>query len=155
MNTRSLLIAGGIAGVLMGLFSTLPFISVANCCACLWLWSGGILSVYLYRRLANEQGPLALTQGALIGMVAGLVSAIIGALIEAFVGPYSWEIIGNLLGQVEGIQDTLSGPLELFAAKGGFSFLTLVMNLLVYTFFGVVGGILGTLIFKGKQTAAA
>jgi hypothetical protein len=119
------------------------------------LWSGGILSVYLYRRLANEQGPLTLAQGALIGVVAGLVSAVVGALIEAFVGPYSWEVIGNLLGQMEGLQDTLAEPLELFAAKGGFSFLTLVMNLLVYTFFGVIGGILGTLIFKGKKPAAA
>lgn len=85
MDTYSLLITGGIAGVLMGLFSTLPFISVANCCACLWLWSGGILAVYLYHRLANEQGALTLAQGALIGMVAGLVSAVVGGILGTLI----------------------------------------------------------------------
>ena len=106
MNTRALLISTGIAGVLMALLSTLPFISVANCCLCLWLWTGGILAVFLYRRFAGIQGPITLSQGVLIGLLAGVISAVLGAAFEAIFGPISWGIINNLLNSVGGTEDS-------------------------------------------------
>jgi hypothetical protein len=156
MNTRSFLLATGIAGVLMALFSTLPFISVANCCLCLWLWTGGILAVFLYRKFANVSGPLTISQGLLLGLVAGIISAVIGAVVEAVVGPYSWGIINDLVSRVGGLQDTMGPILEMTrAGGGGFSFVTLIMNLLIYSFFGLIGGMLGTVIFKGQKEPVA
>jgi len=154
MNTRALLISTGIAGVLMALFSTLPFISIANCCLCLWLWTGGILAVFLYRRFADLKGPVTLTQGLLIGLLAGVISAIVGAIVEAIVGPISWKIIGDLVNSTTQLQDTFGPMVDLFGAKGGFSFVTLVMNLIIYSLFGLIGGLLGAVIFKGKQAPA-
>lgn len=153
MNTRALLISTGIAGTLMALFSTLPFISVANCCLCLWLWTGGILAVYLYRRFADQQGPLSLTNGLLIGLLAGVISAILGAILEAIFGPISWRIINNLVAQVAQLQESLGPVFDAFQPIG-FSFVTLGMNLLIYSFFGLIGGLLGAVIFKGKQAPA-
>lgn len=156
MNTRSFFLASGIAGVLMALFSTLPFISVANCCLCLWLWTGGILAVFLYRRLANVSGSLTVSQGLLLGLVAGVISALLGAIIEALVGPYSWGVINDLVSRIGGLQDSIGPILEMTGAGGGgFSFVTLIMNLLIYSFFGMIGGMLGTVIFKGKKEAVA
>lgn len=153
MNTRALLISTGIAGVLMALFSTLPFISVANCCLCLWLWTGGILAVFLYRRFAGIQGSITVSQGVLIGLLAGVISAILGAIFEAIFGPISWRIINNLINSVGGMEDSLGSITGLFGQAKGFSFVTLGLNLIIYSIFGLIGGLLGAVIFKGSKTA--
>ena len=153
MNTRALLLSGLIAGVLMALFSELPLISILNCCLCLWIWAGGIFAVFLYRRFDNTVGPTTLTQGVLVGLVAGLVSAVLGTILAAIIGPGSWREIIQLFTATQGTEadlgafgDTLSSPVFFF-------FFELITNLVFYSFFGVVGGMLGTLIFKGGQSS--
>ncbi|MGH9942629.1 MAG: hypothetical protein ACRD9R_09785 [Pyrinomonadaceae bacterium] len=59
-----------IGGVALGLLSSIPVISLANCC-CLWMLGGGALTVYLYRPHAAT--PLTLGDGATLGALAGLV----------------------------------------------------------------------------------
>ena len=151
MNTRALLLSGLIAGVLMGLFSELPFISILNCCLCLWIWVGGIFAVFLYRRFDNTVGLTTLTQGVLVGLVAGLVAAVVGTILAAIIGPYTSQVLNSLLTSIQGPGGNL-GPLnDLVQVQAGFTLFEAVTNLVFYSFFGVVGGMLGTLIFKGGQ----
>lgn len=151
MNTRALLLSGLIAGVLMGLFSELPFISILNCCLCLWIWVGGIFAVFLYRRFDNTVGPTTLTQGVLVGLVAGLVAAVLGTIVAAIIGPYTSQVLNSLLNSVQGPGGNLGPFNDLVQARAGFSIFEALTNLVFYSFFGVVGGMLGTLIFKGGQ----
>jgi hypothetical protein len=153
MNTRALLLSGLIAGVLMALFSELPIISILNCCLCLWIWVGGIFAVFLYRRFDNSVGPTTLTQGVLVGLVAGLVSAVLGTILAAIIGPISWQFLSRALDLVQGSGTDLGSITGLLESRSGFSFFELITNLVFYSFFGVVGGMLGTLIFKGGQSS--
>jgi hypothetical protein len=152
MNTRALLLSGLIAGVLMALFSELPIISILNCCLCLWIWVGGIFAVFLYRRIDNTVGPTTLTQGVLVGLVAGLVSAVIGTIIAAIIGPISGQFISQALSTIQGSGTDLGPLTDVLESRTGFSLFELFTNLVFYTFFGVIGGMLGTLIFKGGQS---
>lgn len=155
MNTRALLLSGLIAGVLMALFSELPIISILNCCLCLWIWLGGIFAVFLYRRFDNTTGPTTLTQGVLVGLVAGLVSAVIGTAIAAIIGPISWQFMSQALSTIQGSGTDLGPLTDVLELRTGFSLFELFTNLVFYAFFGVVGGMLGTLIFKGGQSTPA
>ena len=150
MNTRALLLSGLIAGVLMGILSEVPILSIANCCLCLWIWAGGIFSVFLYRRFDNTVGPTTLTQGVLVGLVSGLVAAVLGTILAAILGPISWQFINQLLTSIQGSGTNLGPFADVLEARAGFSLFELFTNLVFYAFFGVVGGMLGTLIFKGK-----
>lgn len=155
MNTRALLLSGLIAGVLMGILSEVPILSIANCCLCLWIWTGGIFAVYLYRRFDNSVGPTTITQGLLVGLVAGLVAAVVGTIIAAIMGPISWQFINQLLISLQGTGVDTGAIEDLMRSSAGFSVFELFTNLVLYSLFGLVGGILGTLIFKGKPEAPA
>jgi hypothetical protein len=153
MNTRALILSGLIAGVLMALFSELPIVSIANCCLCLWIWAGGIFAVFLYRRFDNTVGPTSLTQGVLVGLVAGLVAAVLGTILAAIIGPISWQFINQALSTIQGSGTDLGPLTDILESRSGFSLFELFTNLVFYAFFGVVGGMLGTLIFKGGQSS--
>ena len=150
MNTRALLLSGLIAGVLMGILSEVPILSIANCCLCLWIWSGGIFAVYLYRRFDNTVGPTTITHGLLVGLVAGLVAAVIGTILAAIIGPIAWQFVNQVIISLQGSGMNLGPAADWFRSTSGFSFFELFTNLVFYSIFGLVGGILGTLIFKGK-----
>ena len=57
-----------LGGVFIGVLSALPFIGAGNCCCCMWVLGGGILSVYL--RQQNSPAPLEASEGALLGLMA-------------------------------------------------------------------------------------
>ena len=153
MNTRALLLSSLIAGTLMALFSELPIISIVNCCLCLWIWAGGIFAVYLYRRFDNTTGPTTITQGLLVGLVAGLVAAVLGTILAALIGPIAWKYVNQLVTSLQGTGIDTGPFANILRSTSGFTLFELFTNLVFYSLFGLVGGILGTLIFKGKQDA--
>jgi hypothetical protein len=155
MNTRALLLSALIAGIPMALLSELPIVSIINCCLCLWIWAGGIFAVYLYRRFDNTVGPTTLNQGLVVGLVAGLVSAIVGTIIAAIMGPISWQFINQVITSLQGSGIDVGPYADFLRSAGGFSIFELCTNVVFYSIFGLVGGILGTLIFKGGQSAPA
>jgi len=53
MNTRSFVLSVLIAGVVIGFLANLPILNLINCALCIWVWLGGILAVFLYRRFAG------------------------------------------------------------------------------------------------------
>jgi hypothetical protein len=136
-----------LGGVLIGVLAALP---VVNCCCCVWMIAGGVLAAYLRQQPLPYQ--LAAAEGALVGLMAGVVGAVISTVlsipIQMTVGPMMQAWIERLMA---GNPDV---PPELRDAVGRTSFgpgrwiVGLVFALIVYPLFALVGGLLGTVMFK-------
>ncbi|MGQ9815610.1 MAG: hypothetical protein ACUVR3_10765, partial [Candidatus Roseilinea sp.] len=125
LNTRSLLIAAGIAGVAMGILSSIPILSLGNCLLCGWVWGGAIFAVWLYKR--NENSVTVTTgQGIVIGLVAALIGAVTSWVLSIAMSAATMEAIELLLEQFpdEGFREAF----EAFFNSGGFTILTLLIN---------------------------
>ena len=155
MNTRSFLLSAVIAGGLMGLFANLPLLNFVNCLLCLWIWLGGILAVFLYRRFAAGNPDLTVAQGAGLGALSGFIATFIGAAVFLVTGALSMPLIESM---ARGLQ--VEGDLP-FQTGGGFGgifaaamFFT-ALNVVLYPIFGAVGGMIGTGLFWKKPQEAS
>ncbi len=141
MNSRSLWLSSLIAGAAMALLSNLPVINLANCLLCLWIWGSGILAVFLYRRFNASDPGLSVGQAAGLGALTG----VIGAVLSSIVGTIFHGGIAATLQALQSIpglsQQTQNLPLGLLRT-GGFSLFGLFTDLVLYVFFGVIGGII-------------
>jgi hypothetical protein len=153
MNMRSFLISCLVSGIGIALLSNLPFISICNCALCLWVWSGSIFAVFLYRRVAREAAPLSLAQGLLLGLACGVVAVVVGAALAAFIGSFSYRAVMDLVNSQPDLAEPLSPYTELLKAGGSASAIGLGLNAVLYSLFGMVGGLIGAAIFKGKVGA--
>ena len=64
-----------IGGLVVGVLSALPLISVGNLCCCLWIVSGGVVAAYVLQQ--NQTAPIAAGDGALVGLLAGVAGAFV------------------------------------------------------------------------------
>ncbi len=152
LNTRSLLIAAGIAGVAMGILSSVPILSLANCLLCGWVWGGAIFAVWLYKR--NENGVIVTTgQGVVIGLVAALIGAVISWLVGIVMGGATMAAMGPLLDQ---FPDAESRQMfQQLMASGGVSIISLLFGLIINAIFGIIGGLIGAALIGNKPAAPA
>lgn len=154
MNTRSFLLSSLIAGAAIGLLGSLPVLNFVNCLLCIWVWGGGLLAVYVYRRFQPGQPALSPAQGAGLGAVAGLVGAGIGAVVFLLTSSLSLPLMQGLarMLQVEG---------DLPFQSGGFTntlistLIFLVIDLVLYPLFGALGGLIGASVFKTRPGAGS
>ena len=56
-----------LGGLFIGILSTLPIVNIGNMCCCLWVISGGVLSVWLLQQ--DSPDPLTGADGALMGLL--------------------------------------------------------------------------------------
>jgi len=133
----------------LGLFSTMPFISAANCLCCMWVLMGGGIAAMLLMR----QRPSGITygDGAFVGVLSGLFGAIVGTALHIPVQIISTRLFGSQQQQLEELlrqlhieepmrdwlQRVASG--EISAATISFTFFA---NLLLWSLFAMIGGIL-------------
>ena len=149
MNGKNLFLAGLIGGVVIAALSNIPYIRVANCLFCMWVWVGGIFAAWLYKRF---DGKLTPGQGAGVGALAGIIAGLIGLVISLFgfasaqaaLSAASQYLDPELIGGFD--LASLAGPL---AVAGGF------VSLILFTIFGTLGGLIGGAIFKSKPEAVA
>jgi hypothetical protein len=151
MNTRGFLLASLVGGLAMSLFSNIPILNLANCFICLWLWTGGIFAVFLYRKFAKDAAPLTPSQGLLIGLLAGVVGAIISTIISSFAAPNFQAQAMRLLENNALLGNSVKTYTDLIPTAAGFSFISLVCNLILYPLFGLVGGLIGAALFKNAK----
>lgn len=146
MNNRALFLSALIAGGVMALLSELPLLSLANCLLCIWMWIGGILAVFLYRRFAGENVWATPLQGMGIGALAGLLGAIIGTILFAIFAP----ITAGMLQQIARMIAPDVGGLPMMGRNVSAN---LVENLVTYVLFGALGGLLAAGVFwKAPKT---
>jgi hypothetical protein len=150
MNARSLWLSVLIAGALIALLGNLPFVNLVNCLLCIWVWVGGSIAVYFYRRFQGGAAPTP-AQGAGLGALSGLAGAILGFFVFLVTGPLLTSIFRGLAQslQVQGM------PLE--PSAGGntaAAFVFLLVDAVLYPLFGALGGLVTASLMKERKAPA-
>jgi len=141
MNTRSVVLTILIAGVVIGVLANLPVLNLINCALCIWVWFGGSLAVFIYRRFQRGQpGPTA-AQGAGLGALSGLVGALVGAVVFIVTSPISIPIFNSLARalQIEGDPLFRSSSLWDYVVA---AFIFLLIDAVLYPLFGALSGMI-------------
>ena len=142
-----------LGGLFIGVLSALPIVGWANCCCCLWIVAGGVLSSYL----AGLSQPLSLTpgEGAIVGGSAGIIGAFVWIpvtlVLDILVAPLQQALIGSILQNARDLppdaREILEGLREPASAVGryvlGFIFMFFAGGV-----FAAIGGVLAAMFFR-------
>src|SRR6185503_3140818 len=84
-----------LGGVLIGVLSALPIVQGGNCCCCLWVVCGGLLTVYLQQ--SRTDVPIEMSDAVISGLLAGIIGAVVSTVIQMiltpFMGPYQARVM--------------------------------------------------------------
>jgi hypothetical protein len=141
-----------LGGIVMGVLSALPVVNLVNVCCCGWVLFGGALAAYLMQQ--NHPAPITPVDGAIVGLLAGVVGAGVNTLLSIplamMMGPFQAQIIERMLETGRDLPPEARTILENMrggtAIGVGVVFGFFVM-LVVGSFFGAIGGLLGSLMF--------
>jgi uncharacterized membrane protein YeaQ/YmgE (transglycosylase-associated protein family) len=143
----------------LGFLSSMPFISAANIFCCLWVLLGGAIAAVLVSK--QRPGGITVGDGAFAGVLSGLFGAIIGTIVQIPVQMLSARLIGSRQQELEDMlrRAGLEGPMKdwlLRVVSGevsvGTILFTFFANLLMWSLFAMIGGILAVAILN-KRTA--
>jgi hypothetical protein len=143
-----------LGGVAMGVLSALPVINLANCC-CAWILFGGGLAAYLMQQ--GRPTPISAGDGALVGLLAGVIGAVVWTVVQiplnAMMLPLQTSMLEQAMSNAGDMPPEAREFLQMMTGGGGaamgvaavFGF---IIGLFVCSFFGMIGGLFGALIFK-------
>jgi len=146
-----------IGGLVMGVLSALPIVSVGNACCCLWVVSGGVVAAYVLQQ--NQALPITPGDGALVGLLAGLagacVQAVLSVPITLLVGPMERELVQRILDMTGNLPPDVREALERYSREGSSGPLLMLGRIVAFAFwvcvgaiFSTLGGLLGAAIFR-------
>ena len=139
-----------LGGLFIGVLSALPIINMGNCCCCLWVLGGGVLAVYL--RQQNSPIALEASEGALLGLMAGFIGGVIGAIlaipIQMLMGPMQAEWMSRMMEGNQDMPPEAREMMERMMTGGALQIGMALVNVVISTIFGMLGGLLGVAIFK-------
>ncbi|MBD3415183.1 MAG: hypothetical protein GF421_12240 [Candidatus Aminicenantes bacterium] len=142
------LIGGGVAGVL----SAVP---VLNCLCCLWIIGGGIIAVFFLNK--DTPKPLTMGDGTVVGIFSGLVATAADFLISIPLAPITNKFIANVMERLAQYAEEMPAGWETWLEKGGAEvsvsliLLGILINAVIFSVLGALGGIIGVSIFKRDQ----
>jgi hypothetical protein len=147
MNTKHLLTASLIGGLISFVLVNTPFVNLINILICAGFWIGPVVAVWLYRRQA---GTLTFREAALTGLLAGAWHALIGLVLSplglAGAGGVLKDLTPFMSGQdLANMETVLTGVGGLF-----FNLFGVIIDLL----FGFLGGLLGNALFRPRHVTA-
>jgi hypothetical protein len=148
-----------LAGLAIGVLSSLPVVNIVNLCCCAWVVFGGALAAYLMQQ--NHPAPITTGDGALVGLMAGAIGAVVGSLVAIpltmLMGPYQAQMFERMIENSGDMPPEVREMLEQWGsgmaggAMMGIAFIfSLIFSLIVYSIFGLFGGLIGAAIFKSK-----
>jgi hypothetical protein len=148
-----------LAGIVIGVLSALPIVSVGNCCCCMWVIGGGALAAWLLQQ--NSARGITIAEGMLAGMAAGVVGAVVAVPIslasQALLGGLGLErdLLNRILENAQSMPPEVRDALERarassFTAGGGVlrALILLVFSLAINLVFATLGGLLGAFFFR-------
>ncbi|BCS31287.1 hypothetical protein TBR22_A04870 [Luteitalea sp. TBR-22] len=143
-----------VGGLVIGVLSALPVISMGNCLCCAWVVLGGVVATYLLQQAQPTpvDGVDAAITGALAGVAGAVFAALIAIPVHMITGPMGADVLQRLLDQGgNDIPPEMRGTLQSLA-RGGvggvISVLSFLLGLCVNAIFASLGGLLGMAIFK-------
>ena len=137
-------------GLFIGVLSALPLINIGNCCCCLWVLMGGALAVYL--RQQNSPYGVPASEGALVGLLAGLIGGVVAGLLsiplQAMTSGFQQQIMERILSSNPEMPAEARDAMERWATGSALQTVGALINVVVFTIFGMLGGLLGVAVFK-------
>jgi hypothetical protein len=141
-----------LGGLAIGVLSALPVVNLANCC-CAWILFGGGLAAYLMQQ--NHAEPISAGDGAVAGLMAGAVGAFVWAAISLTIhtalAPFQAQMLRRALENANDFPPAARDFLQSMAGQAAIGVgmvLLFVVMLCVSSFFGMLGGLFGALIFR-------
>jgi hypothetical protein len=164
MDQEGMLKPALIGGVLLGVLSAIPVISLFNCLCCAWVIAGGMLAAHLY----IKGSPMAVTlgRGVALGLLTGAIGAVVDTLFSIPVHLALRSIGMGFAGQMRQVFDQVPNlPAEtrdalnsIFAGGGGVSLVFIVLSgffkLVVYGIMAMLGGTIGVALFEKRKPGA-
>ena len=143
-----------IGGVVAGILSGIP---IVNCLCCLWIIGGGILAAYFL----TKESPVVLTagDGAIVGIFAGIIAALVETVVNIPFRALSEKIVQGMMDRFSQYYEEMPSGWESWLEGRDFegsviwSFLGLVVSVVIFSALGALGGIIGISLF-GKKKAA-
>ena len=137
-------------GLFIGVLSALPLINIGNCCCCLWVLMGGALAVYL--RQQNSPYAVPASEGALVGLLAGLIGGVVAGLLsiplQAMTSGFQQQMLERILSTNPDMPAEARDAMERCATGSALQTVGALINVVVFTIFGMLGGLLGVAVFK-------
>jgi hypothetical protein len=152
------LIAGAAAGVL----SAVPFVNLVNCLCCFWILGAGVLAAALLSR--DTGAALTAGDGAIVGALTGIFAAVVSAVVRI---PFRsielslasrWADFARSMSKGGGLPAWLQNLTEQKAPLPTASWLfifSLFFSAVIFTVFGVLGGIIGISVFRRRNAPPA
>ena len=142
-----------LGGLFIGVLSSLPFISAANLCCCLWVVAGGVLVTFLLQQRTPE--PITTSDAMLGGVLAGLIGALITVAVTALTmsvtGPVWQEPMRQAMDRPDVPPEVRDFVLK-FMTGTGIALFQAVVTLPCYAVFGMLGALLGVALFRKKAS---
>jgi len=146
-----------LGGLFIGILSSLPLISGANLCCCLWVVVGGLITTYL--RQQQLPGPIEASDAIVGGLLAGLIGAILAALgtwaTMAWTASLWQDSLRNAIESNPEITPQMRDAIERFTTGRNIVLLQFVVGVPIDAIFAVLGALLGVAFFRKKGTPPA
>jgi hypothetical protein len=159
-----------LGGLVIGLVSGIPGLSLLNCCCCAGILIGGALAVYLYKEeFTPETPPLESSDVLILSFIAGILGAVIATavsgVVSTFFGPVETEFLRKIMARVtdklasqgalqqnsiDEIQNQLEQAVQEKLTVGSI-LRSLIFSLIIYPIFSMLGGLIGFGIFGKKK----
>jgi hypothetical protein len=142
-----------LGGVVIGVLSALPIVNFGNLCCCGWVLFGGGLAAYQMQQQRPQ--PISVGDGALVGLLAGAIGAVVLVIasipINAILMPFQSNVLEQALSNARDMPPEARAFLESLrggALAGVASFFAFMLSLVVFSVFGLFGGLFGALFFR-------
>jgi hypothetical protein len=153
-----------ISTVIITAISVFPFLNFINLLCCTGVIIGVIVGTGYYNSQLKKSGEvIQFKDGAAIGILSGILSAILVVIITTMISlvlkqnpiPTLYNIIDKQGFQLPPDVEKLLNKISDEYSKSGFSITltiaNLVMYILIYPLFGLLGGLIGVSIFRRKK----
>ncbi|HSK11359.1 MAG TPA: hypothetical protein VK911_17375 [Vicinamibacterales bacterium] len=142
-------------GLVLGVLSALPVISIGNLCCCMWMIAGGVVAAYALQ--ASQPEPVTTGDGAVVGLLAGVIGSgvylLISVPVSILMGPVQGRMVERLLEGGAELPEAM-GPVLEAMRHGNVSLAGIVVGflvtLLLSLIFSTVGGVVGAALFRKK-----
>ncbi|MBS1513915.1 MAG: hypothetical protein JSS63_02715 [Bacteroidetes bacterium] len=163
-NTPNKLSAVIISAIVMIVLSTVPVISLINVLCCMGIILGGFAGVSYYsRQVTPGSGLLTAKDSVMIGLLSGIIAGIVNTGISLVISLFSktnpiaemLELFSNsgskMPPEAMEILEKLSQEFTKYGYSPTLTIITLVMNLVLFPLFGILGSYIAFHIFKKKN----
>ena len=147
MNTKNLLTASVLGGLISIVLVNTPFVNLINLLLCAGFWIGPVFAVWLYGRLG---GTVTLREAVLTGLLAAAWHALFGMLLS----PLGWAGAGGVLNELRPFVSAQDLPDIESSLTGLGGLLFNMVGVLFDLTFGLIGGLIGGAVFGVRRATA-